>query len=283
MGYKARPWVAAGVGDVKQIWIFIVGFTASFAVAPAFAEDLTAGKTPAQLFRSDCGECHRSPNGLARARDVSGLAAFLREHYTTKSETADALAAYVSGFASTGTAARNRGTALPGRERTRGRSEGDTPATAVNVPADAKPVDDPRMRRRRAASVPAEGEKGTVRDDGEVPRPPRVVGTASPKTSPPPKSNTPTRSQPHDADDPISRLRSYLSSGLSSENATAQAGRTGAPKTRKRRAGTDEVQPGAGASGDAPAASEVPAAVAAPAAVPPPTDVPPDGPPAEQQ
>jgi hypothetical protein len=267
---------------VKQIWIFIVGFAASFAAAPAFAEDLTAGKTPAQLFRSDCGECHRSPNGLARGRDVGALAAFLREHYTTKFDTADALAAYVAGVASTGAAARNRGTVSPDRERTRGRSEGDTPATAANVPADARPADDPRTHRRRAAGVSAGGEKRTVRDDGETPRPPRAVGTASPKTSPP-KSNTPTRtSQPQDADDPISRLRSYLSSGLNSENATAQAGRTGAPKARKRRTSTDEVQPGAGANGAAPAATEMPA-VAAPATAPPPTDVPPDAPPGEQQ
>ncbi len=264
---------------MKQIWIFIVGFAASFAIAPALAEDFTAGKTPAQLFRSDCGECHRSPNTLARGRDVSGLAAFLREHYTTKSDTADALAAYVSGFASPGASARNRGTALPGRERTRGRSEGDAPATAVNVPAEAKPTDDLGRRRRRAASV-SEGEKRTVPDDGEAPRPPRAVGAASPKASSP-KSNTPTHvSEPRNAGDPISRLRSYLSSGLNSENATAQAGKTGGPKARKRRNSADEVQPGTRANGDAPTASDSDAPAAA---APPSTDVSPDAAPVEQQ
>lgn len=276
---------------MKQISILIFGFAASFASAPALAEDFTAGKTPAQLFRSDCGACHRSPNGLVRERDVGGLTAFLREHYTTKSDTAAALATYVSGFASTSTAARNRGAALPGRERTRGRSEGDVPATAANVPADPRPADDPAMRRRRTTSVSAEGEKGTAHDDGEVPRPPRAVGTASPRTASPrtasSRSNAPTlvSPPPHEADDPISRLRSYLSSGLNSENATVQAGRTGAPKARKRRSSTDDAQAGAKANVDAPAASpamsDVPAAAAA--APPPLAEAPPHEVPGEQQ
>ena len=32
----------------------------------AWAQDLTAGKTPAQLFSSDCAACHHAPNGLGR-------------------------------------------------------------------------------------------------------------------------------------------------------------------------------------------------------------------------
>ncbi len=265
---------------MKQISIFVFGFATSFAIAPALAEDFTAGKTPAQLFRSDCGECHRSPNGLVKGRDVGGLTAFLREHYTTKSDTAAQLAAYVSGLASTSAAARNRGTASPVGERTRGRSEGDAPATAVDVPADPSSADDPGLRRRRTTSVSAEGEKRTEGGDSEVPRPPRAVGTTAPKTASS-RSKPSHVSSPHEADDPISRLRSYLSSGLSSENATAQAGRTGAPKARKRRGSTDDSQPEAKTSGDAPATSDVPpAAVAAP---PPQAEAPSDAaPPGEQ-
>ena len=73
---------------MKQISIFVLGFAVAFASASAPAQDLTAGKTPAQLFRSDCAECHRSPGGIARTRDARALADFLREHYTTKSESA---------------------------------------------------------------------------------------------------------------------------------------------------------------------------------------------------
>src|SRR6516225_11961331 len=47
-----------GGGQVKQISIFVLGFAAAFASGSAPAQDLTAGKTPAQLFRSDCAECH---------------------------------------------------------------------------------------------------------------------------------------------------------------------------------------------------------------------------------
>jgi hypothetical protein len=117
---------------VKQISIFVLGFATAFASASAPAQDLTAGKTPAQLFRSDCAECHRSPSGLARTRDVRALADFLREHYTTKSETAGALAVYVSSLAAGGAAGRNRGTgaAAPATGGYPRRNRGEADATA---------------------------------------------------------------------------------------------------------------------------------------------------------
>jgi hypothetical protein len=242
---------------VKQISIFLVGLAAAFASVPVAAEDFTAGKTPAQLFRSDCGECHRSPNGLARDPDVRALAGFLREHYTTKSETAGALAAYVSGFASTG-AGRNRGSGVaapPVRDRSRPRSD------AESEDAPARSVDEPPVRHRRTVTITVDGEKKRrAYDDGNVPRPPRGIGTASPKP------NAQTRaSEP--ADDPVSRLRGYLSSGMNSESAIAEAGKTGAPKARKRRGATDDAQAGAKANADVPAA-------APPAAMPRPADAP---------
>ncbi len=63
----------------------------------AFAQDFSAGKTAAQLFASDCSACHKSPAGLAKGQSAGALASFLREHYTTKPESASALAAYVAG------------------------------------------------------------------------------------------------------------------------------------------------------------------------------------------
>jgi len=233
--------------EVKQISIFIVGVAAAFAIVPAFAEDFTAGKTPAQLFHSDCGECHRSPNGLAKNTDVRSLANFLREHYTTKSETAGALAAYVSSFSSSG---RNRGTdatAPPARDPGRLRSD----AAPANSPARPGLSDDPSPRRRRAVSAPES------QDDGDVPRPPRRVGSDSPKTNAP----TRTGAQPSEAQDPISRLRTYLSSGMNS----SEAGKTGTPKARKRHKPADDAPAaGSGATGsEAPPATE-PAAAAPP-------------------
>jgi hypothetical protein len=219
----------------------IIGLSAGLAAAPALAEDFTAGKTPAQLFRSNCGACHHSPNGLVKERgDVGGLTAFLREHYTTGSESA-ALAAYVSGFASP--AGRNRGPAASGRER----RSGNAPTTATEASADIKPAADTATRRRASG----DSDRRRARDDGDVPRPPRGVGPAGGQSR--------EASQPQEASDPVTRLRSYLSSGLDSENASAQAARTGAPKARKHHPGNDDAAP-APANADAP-----PAAAAEPA------------------
>jgi hypothetical protein len=213
---------------VKQISIFVFGFVA-FASASAPAQDLTAGKTPAQLFRSDCAECHRSPNGLARTRDVRTLADFLREHYTTKSETAGALAAYVSEFAAGGAAARNRGAgatppATDGHRRNRG--EGEATANGEDAPSQATAAKE-TGRHRRTTGLSGDGEKRRIDNDGEVPRPPGGILT-TPASS---KSNARTRTRdPRDA-----RLRSNSPSERGTESATEEAGKTGAPTARKRR------------------------------------------------
>jgi hypothetical protein len=268
---------------VKQISTFILGFVTACASAPAPAQDLTAGKTPAQLFRSDCAECHRSPNGLGRNRDVRTLADFLREHYTTKSETAGALAAYVAGFAAGGAAARNGGTgagapATGERTRAERRKRGEGAATGDDARTNAGPFEDPTGRRRRTTSLSGDGDKRRIRSDGEVPRPPGDIVT----TPAAPKSNARERdSAPRDATDPVSRLRSYLSSGLDTESASMEAAKTGAPKARKRRNRADKAEPPAPdgqatvkTHADAPPAASLPATIdptapAGPAATPP--------------
>jgi hypothetical protein len=58
-------------------------------------ENLDRGKSPAQLFASDCSVCHKSPQGLARAGGLLGLDNFLRTHYTASRETASAIATYL--------------------------------------------------------------------------------------------------------------------------------------------------------------------------------------------
>jgi hypothetical protein len=90
-----RPALALALG---------VGLGALACLVDARAQDLDAGKTPAQLFASHCAACHRSPQGLAK--QSFGLAGFLRQHYTTSSATASALAAYVGAAASDPRAAR---------------------------------------------------------------------------------------------------------------------------------------------------------------------------------
>ena len=63
--------------------------------APAHI-DFSSGKSPEQLFASNCSGCHRSPQALAHGRDVHALTNFLREHYTTKEQSAALLSAYIT-------------------------------------------------------------------------------------------------------------------------------------------------------------------------------------------
>ena len=59
-------------------------------------ENFSAKPAPA-LFAADCtgGGCHKGPQGLAKNQSQSGLASFLREHYTNSRESAAALSNYL--------------------------------------------------------------------------------------------------------------------------------------------------------------------------------------------
>lgn len=80
-----RRVVLTGAGLLALAW----------AGAAAAQENLDQGKTPAQLFASDCAICHKSAQGLSKAGGVLGVADFLREHYTASRESAAAIAAYL--------------------------------------------------------------------------------------------------------------------------------------------------------------------------------------------
>ena len=77
----------------------VSGIVLAFLVAGAGAqESLDRGKTPAQLFASQCSACHKSPRGLAKSGGLFGLDGFLREHYMTSRETAAAMSRYLRGL-----------------------------------------------------------------------------------------------------------------------------------------------------------------------------------------
>jgi hypothetical protein len=74
----------------------MVGVLLVAAPLPALAfENFDQGKSPAQLFTSDCGICHNSPAGLGAQMAPQALSGFLTEHYTASKETADVLASYL--------------------------------------------------------------------------------------------------------------------------------------------------------------------------------------------
>lgn len=225
---------------MKEISIFVLGFAMAGASAAATAQDLTAGKTPAQLFRSDCAECHRSPNSVAGTRDTRALATFLREHYTTKPETAGALAAYVSSFAGSGSAVRNRGIAAPASGEpppARRRNRGQADATATQARSNPDLIEDTAPRRRRS-SISGDVETTRVHSDNEVQRPPGDVAT-TPASA---KSKARTHNgKSREGGAPVSR--SYLPSVHESESANVEAGKTTAPRARKHRNAVGGVTP----------------------------------------
>ena len=66
-----------------------------FAAAQASAQNLEAGKPPSAIFSSTCSLCHKSSRGLLKTVAPGSLPGFLRQHYTTSSDMAGAMAAYV--------------------------------------------------------------------------------------------------------------------------------------------------------------------------------------------
>jgi mono/diheme cytochrome c family protein len=66
------------------------------ASVPAGAQNLDQGKSAAKLFADSCAACHRSARGLAKGRFRLTLYMFLKDHYSTGSDTAWALASYLA-------------------------------------------------------------------------------------------------------------------------------------------------------------------------------------------
>lgn len=63
---------------------------------PALAyENFDKGKSPPELFKSDCGICHKSAVNLGAELSPSALSDFVAEHYTATEAAAHALTAYL--------------------------------------------------------------------------------------------------------------------------------------------------------------------------------------------
>jgi len=71
--------------------------TLAVATSAGAQGNLDQGKNAAQLYASACASCHKSPQSVARTKWFFGLQSFLREHYTSSSESAAILAAYLKG------------------------------------------------------------------------------------------------------------------------------------------------------------------------------------------
>jgi mono/diheme cytochrome c family protein len=157
---------------VSRLWRFspwMLGLLAAAPLAAAVAQNLDAGKSGAQIFSEVCSNCHRSPREL---RSNPG-ASFLREHYTTGSEMASTMSAYLSGAATGAGAAQQRrppGSVTPGATTPTTTTTRDTPA-----PDSAR---DPRRGPQTAEP------KGSPAPPAAKGRP--VIAEVKPVAAPPP-------------------------------------------------------------------------------------------------
>jgi hypothetical protein len=155
--------------------VLLVGFGAIDSVL-AQATNLEAGKTPSQLFAQTCNVCHKSPRGLLKSVAPGSLPGFLRQHYTTSSDMAGVLAAYLVSNGATDTRYQAKDTG-----KKDGRDVGANPAQAPEHQGrrqrsqdTAKPEGEgaapagESTRQKRAARPGEDAAKDGARPDGQA-------------------------------------------------------------------------------------------------------------------
>ncbi|WP_315832325.1 hypothetical protein [Bradyrhizobium prioriisuperbiae] len=116
----------------------------------AQAQNLDAGKSPGQIFNSNCAACHKSARGLLKTVSPSSLSGFLRQHYTTGSDMAQMLSGYLMANGATAADSRQGGAR-------RGRPEAGTNLRPDAPIGSAAPEGD---RAREQAQRPDSGPAG---------------------------------------------------------------------------------------------------------------------------
>jgi hypothetical protein len=157
--------------------------------APLWAqENLDSGKTPAQLFASDCAACHKSPQGLAaKGGGLGGLEGFLREHYTASRESAAIIAKYLEAAGSGPAAAPGRAGKRPPKGDDKAKAKTDDKGKAgEKKPGEAKPGE----------AKSGEGKSGEAKSGEGKPAAPKA---AEPKSAEP-KSAEPKAAEPKPAE-----------------------------------------------------------------------------------
>ena len=114
--------------------VLLIGCSASMGQA----QNLEAGKSPAQIFSGTCAVCHKSARGLLRTVAPGSLPSFLRQHYTTGTEMAGMLSAYVLANGATDARAKG-GLTKQGEEAKSGRGADPVEAQPTRRQRDAQP------------------------------------------------------------------------------------------------------------------------------------------------
>ena len=126
-------------------------------------ENLDQGKSPAQLFASDCAICHKSAQGLAKAGGILGLESFLREHYTASRESAAAIASYLQAVGQPPAGPARRATTTKrnakGDDKAKtGEKKPGTGGKSVTLPGDDKPPQAKSSEPKPSESKPSEAK-----------------------------------------------------------------------------------------------------------------------------
>ena len=95
-------------------------------------ENLDRDKSGPKLFAASCVQCHKSARGLAKGRVSFMLSYYLRQHYTSSSESASVLTAYLQSVdtppAKAKARRRGQGAGEQGAAQGRGEERGDETA-----------------------------------------------------------------------------------------------------------------------------------------------------------
>ena len=212
----------------ERLRLFSVGALAlatTVLAGAAAAQDYDAGKSGPQLFASDCAACHAKPGGLAKNRDKGALTNFLREHYTTRQETAGLLAAYLLG-APAGEAKPADRADVPGGPKAKTRKAEREEEQKGEPKAEPKPEPKPRAEPARRGDEPAEPRE-------EAPK--RTRAEEAPKGT---------------ADTVLSKLK-YYGSARGAAKDTARLGNPGTRLESYANSGSATVPPDAGTHDDA--------------------------------
>jgi hypothetical protein len=164
----------------------------------ARAENENFSNKPAPaLFNADCtgAGCHKGPQGLGKGQSQSGLAGFLREHYTNSRESAAALAAYIlkapAGPPQPEPKSTRASTQRPGAEP-RGGSWFDPEPSG---PAEARPGR-PQQEKEK------EKERERARPGRSAAKPPAEAKPVEPKPEAKPAEVKPAETKPAESEEP---------------------------------------------------------------------------------
>ena len=124
------------------------------AAIPVRAQNLDAGKSPSQIFAGTCNACHKGPRGLLKTVPAGSLPGFLRQHYTTSTEMASQLSAFLISNGAADTRVGSRPTQQP-KDVKPARPDGE-PQQAAKPDADGLAEPGRQGRNAKRPARPAE-------------------------------------------------------------------------------------------------------------------------------